>query len=56
MKFLRRVNYNDYVSDQVVTIGAGSDTVENVPDTPSTALEVEIEGKRYVILAYETKS
>jgi len=58
MEFIRRVTKEDYISDQTVTIGVGggSDTVEDIPNIPSEALEIEIEGKRYVILAYETKS
>ena len=57
MKFLRRQNRNDYIADQDVTIGVGggTDTVENVPLQPDAALEVEIEGRRYVLLAYEPK-
>ena len=54
MKFLRRVNKEDYITDQ--TIGVGGGTVTDVPDEPSEAIEVEIEGRRYVILAYETKN
>lgn len=60
IKFLRRLAYSDYIANQQVsiTIGTGggtdTDTVENIPKVPATALEVEIEGKRYVLLAYET--
>lgn len=57
MKFLRRLAKNEYIENQTVTIGSGggSDIVENLPKNPDTALEVEIEGKRYVLLAYERK-
>jgi hypothetical protein len=58
IQFLKRVAYTDYIADQTVTIGSGggTDTVEDIPKPPSVALEVEIEGKRFVLLAYETKS
>lgn len=61
MKFLRRVKLSDYVADQEVEIEITStpqtdtDIVQNVP-LSDTALEVEIEGKRYVILASRTKN
>lgn len=61
IEFLRRSDPSNYVTDQTVniTIGSGggsdTDTVENVPNNPSTAIEVIIEGKRYVLLAYEVK-
>lgn len=56
--FIRRLSKADYIENQSVSIGAGggSDTIENLPKNPDTALEFEIEGKRYVILAYERKS
>lgn len=54
MKFLRRVNYESYIDNQ--TIGDGGGTVTDVPKEPSVALEVEIEGKRYVLLGYETQN
>lgn len=61
-KFIRRVNINDYMGTQTVSItigaGGGSDTddVENVPLIAGTAYEFEIEGKRVVFIGYETKS
>ena len=61
MKFLRRKDQSNYVADQDISITLGSeggtdtDTVENIPINPDVALEVEIEGKRYVLLAYEPK-
>lgn len=56
LKFIRTVPTTNYLADQTVTIGAGggSDTVENVP-TLDQALELEIEGKRYIILAALSK-
>lgn len=54
MKLLRRVDYTDYVADQA--IGSDGGTVTDVPITPSEALEIEIEGKRYVLLAYATQN
>lgn len=58
IKPLRKVDETDYIEDQTVTIGAGggSDDVTDVPKTPDIALEFEWEGRRYVLLAYETKS
>lgn len=57
-KFLRRVNIDDYYGDQTVTIGASSDTIENIPLETSipAAYEFEIEGKRIVFIGYETKT
>ena len=62
IKVIRRVDKTDYLENQTVsiTIGAGggtdTDTVENLPKNPTEALEVEWEGRRYVLLAYETKN
>ena len=58
LTFTRRVDYSDYVADQTVTIGSGggSDVVESVPLAPSEALEIEINGETYVILAYKRKA
>lgn len=61
-KFIRRVNIDDYMGIQTVsiTIGSGggtdSDDVENVPLVAGTAYEFEIEGKRVVFIGYETQS
>lgn len=55
IKFIRRVDYTDYVADQ--SIGAGGGTVNNVPTVIGlTAYEVEIEGRRVVLLGYDTQS
>lgn len=56
--FIRRVSTTPYIEDKQDSVGAGGGTVtiEDVPKVPDTALEVEIEGKRYVLLAYERKS
>lgn len=57
-KFIRTVPTTNYLADQDVTItisstpGSDTDTVENIP-IPTVALEFEIEGKRYIILANE---
>ena len=59
LNFLRRVNKTDYLEDQTVTIGGsgGSDTIEDLPISADVvALEVEVEGTRYVVLAHPTKS
>lgn len=52
MKFIRRTNQTNYVANQLVTIGAGggSDTVENIPNLPDTAIEVELDDGNIVIL------
>lgn len=58
LKFIRRKNIADYLEDQSVTIGAGggSDTVENLLiGTDMAAYEVEIEGKRVVLVGFEPK-
>ena len=56
-KFIRRVNIDDYMGTQTVTIpdGGGNDDVENVPVIAGTAYEFEIEGKRIVFIGYETR-
>ena len=58
MKFIKRVDQTQYIEDKTDSVGSGGGTVqiEDVPKAPDTALEVEIEGKRYVVLAYERKS
>ena len=57
LTFVRRVDTDPYIDDQTVTIGGGggSDTVTDVPNTPSVALEIEFDGETYVILAYKRK-
>lgn len=58
MKFIRRANKASYIEDQTVSIGAGggSDTIENLPKNPDTALEIEMDdGSIYVVLAYQRK-
>ena len=58
MRFIRRVTPSDYLETRNFT-DSGGDNV-NVTELPIAsdieALEVEIEGRRYVLLAYETKS
>lgn len=58
LKFLRRVDYADFIADQTVAIGAGGGSVDvtDIPVTPNEALEVEIEGRRYILLAYTPKA
>jgi len=61
MKFLRRVNKADYIENQTVSIDTSTgateeDTIENLPKNPDEALEVEIEGRRYILLAYTKKN
>lgn len=57
-KFIRTLPITNYVANQDVEITISSvpstdtDTVENIP-VPTVALEFELEGKRYVILANE---
>lgn len=58
MKFIKRLDYTDYIADQTVTIGSGggSDTVEDVPLEPTEAIEVELDdGRVVVLLAYTRK-
>lgn len=61
-KFLRRVDIDDYMGTQVVSItlgdagGTDTDDVENVPLVAGTAYEFEIEGKRVVFIGYETQN
>lgn len=54
MKFIRRTTTSDYIADQVIPEGGG--TVEDVPITPTDALEVELDdGSTYVLLGYKRK-
>ena len=58
MKFIKRTTPTDFVANQTVTIGAGggTDTVENIPNLPDTAIEVELEdGNVVVLLGYLRK-
>lgn len=61
-KFIRRVNINNYMGTQTISItlgtdgGTDTDEVENVPLVAGTAYEFEIEGKRVVFIGYETQS
>lgn len=57
-KFIRRVNRDDYMGTQTVTIGVGggSDDVDNVPLQAGVAYEFEIEGRRVVFIGYETQN
>lgn len=61
--FTRRVPVSDYLENQdiSITIGAGggtdTDTVENLlKSSDLIAYECEIEGKRVVLLGFESKS
>lgn len=54
LKFIRRLGYASYVADQV--IGDSGGTVTDVPKTPTDALEVELDGQTYVLLAFKRKS
>lgn len=58
MKYVRRADKTEYLENQIVTIGAGggSDTVENLPKTADTAIEVELDdGSIVVLLGYLRK-
>ena len=61
MKFIRRANKTDFVQDQTISIsigaGGGTDTdvVENVPNNPDTAIEVELDDGTVVILLGYTR-
>lgn len=57
--FTRRVPVADYLENQDVTIGSGggTDTVENLlKGSDLIAYECEIEGRRVVLLGFESKS
>jgi len=57
--FTRRVPVADYLEDQTVTIGdsGGSDTIENLlKGSDLIAYECELEGRRVVLLGFESKS
>lgn len=61
VKFIGFTDYSDYVADQTVSITISStpdtdtDDVTDVPITPDTGIEVEFEGRRFVLLGYEKK-
>lgn len=62
MKFIRRSNKAEYLENQTVTISIGegggtdTDTIENLPKNPDTALEVELDdGSVVVLLGYLRK-
>lgn len=62
MKFIRRIEKADYLENQevTITIGAGggsdTDTIENLPKTPDTALEIQLDdGNTVVLLGYIRK-
>lgn len=58
MKSIRRADKSQYIENQTVTIGVGggSDTIENLPKNPDTAIEVELEdGSVVVLLGYLRK-
>lgn len=62
IKFIGFTDYTDYIADQTVNISipsvpnTDSDTITDVPLEPDTAIEVEFEGRRFVLLGYEKKS
>lgn len=62
MKFIRRKDQSEYIEDQDISItigdsgGTDTDTVENIPKVPDTALEVELDdGTVVVLLGYLRK-
>jgi len=61
--FLRRVDVADYLEDQSVSItiggdgGTDTDTIENLlKGADLIAYECELEGRRVVLLGFESKS
>lgn len=56
LKFIRRVDYADFIADQTFSTSGSSATVTDIPVTPNEALEVELEGRRYILLAYTPKT
>lgn len=56
IRYVRRATVADYIANQTVTIGAGSDTVEDLPKKPDEALEIELDdGSIFVVLGYYRK-
>lgn len=62
MKFVRRSNKADFVEDKIVsiTIGAGggtdTETLDDIPKNPDTAIEVELDdGTIIILLGYTRK-
>lgn len=58
-KFIRRVDPTVYLEDQTISIGSGggTDTIENLLiGDELNAYEFEIEGRRIVLLGFETKN
>lgn len=58
MKFIRRANQDLFIEDQSDSIGPGGGTVTitDVPITPDTAIEVELDdGTTVVLLGYLRK-
>lgn len=62
MKFIRRTPKTDYIENQTISItlgvdgGTDTDTVENLPKNPDTAIEVELDdGSTIVLLGYLRK-
>lgn len=57
VKFLRRVDPSDYLEDQTVSIGGGSDDVENLLiGSDLLGFECEIEGERVIFLGFKKKN
>lgn len=62
MKFVRRANKADFIENQTISItlgvdgGTDTDTIENLPKNPDTAIEVELDdGSIVVLLGYTRK-
>ncbi len=62
MKFIRRANKADFIENQTISISIGegggtdTDTIENLPKNPDTAIEVELDdGNVVVLLGYLRK-
>lgn len=56
MKFIRRKNIGDYLEDQEIdTSGSTADVLNVLRGSELEAYEVEIEGKRVVLVGFEPK-
>lgn len=57
IKFIRRVPSTEYIEDQTIdTSGLSADVTNLLIGTDFEMLELEIEGRRYVVPAFLTKS
>lgn len=54
--FIKRVNKNNYLEDQTVSTSSSSATITDLLiGDDLEAFEFEIEGRRFILLGYESK-